>query len=299
MEALKETMGALVEKGQELTFVIIENVDHPDEFVQYQLHGGVVYGEVSSRQWDPPGVPLSSGAVIALGKLGFASGGAMKNFSCDGLALDPAKLARLAEKLFQAAYGRGPAVDVVVHTNNPDVFELLKQRGCWVGRLLAEPDRTVRPLDLGDIESFLRSRGCVMLRNQQSGSLMTFWGWDDDLGTEVKIWFSVEADGQVLRILGSGDRPLRGKRRWPEALRACNEWNSNKRWPMAYLSPADLRGKTFGWIMTSMEVPIRTGIHRPMVEDIVDTAVTATLDCYRYLHQELDWSTVTALRRAR
>ena len=138
MEVLTETMGALAEKGQEGTFVIIEDADQPDQFAQFKHHDGVVYGEVGSRQWVEPYQPLAEDAVIALGRLGFTGGGPQQNYSVDGLPVDALALARLPEELFHTGYGRRTGLDLVVSTNNEALYALLEGHGAWVGRLMSD-----------------------------------------------------------------------------------------------------------------------------------------------------------------
>ena len=294
MEALKLTTEALVSQGQDRTYVVVENADRPDEYVQLQLHDNIVYAEVGSRQWAEPFVPLSDDAIIALGQMGFTGGGPKQNYVRDGLPRDPGELALLVEKLFQAAYGRGAGLSVVVSTNSADVHGVLKDHGCWVGRLMSDELTKVEPLNLDAVERLLGRRGCTVFRQQDTGRLMTFWGWDDELGSGVNLYFSAESDGAILRISGVNDRPLRGKRRSAEVLRAINEWNGNQRWPKAYLLPVEKDGKAYGWVETSLDIPVGAGVHRAMVEDLVDTAVGATLHFYRYMNERIDWSTVAA-----
>ena len=297
MEVLTETMGALAEKGQDGTFVIIEDADQPDQFVQFKLHDGVVYGEVGSRQWVEPYKPLAEDAVIALRRLGFTGGGPQQNYSVDGLPVDALALARLTEELFHTGYGRRTGLDLVVSTNNEALYARLEGHGAWVGRLMSDELDRVKPVDLDDVERLLRRRSCRVFKDQETGWLMTFWDWDDTLGTEVKVWFRVEAEGKVLRISGGPDRPIRGKRRWPQVIRACNDWNCDQRWPKAYLNAVKFGREDFGWVETSVDIPVTAGMHRRLVEEVVDEAVGATLRFFRFLNEKLDWSAAVATAR--
>lgn len=64
---------------------------------------------------------------------------------------------------------------------------------------------------------------------------MTFWGWEEDLGTEVKVWIRLAAEGKELRISACAGRADSSKCQWSRVIRICNEWNSERRWPKAYL----------------------------------------------------------------
>ena len=297
MEVLDVAIAALIEKGQERSFVFIEDADSPDQFVQFQLHDGVVRGEVGSRQWVEPFRPLPVDAEVALGRLGFVGGAPQHNYACDGLPADAIAMARLTEELFDAAYRRSKGLDVVISTNSEEVFALLEGQGAWVGQLLTGDRLVVKPLDMADVERLLKRRKCRVFRDQETGGLMTFWGWDQTLGTEVKVFINIEADGEVLRISATSDRPARGRRRWAELLRVCNEWNTEVRWPRAYLSTGRHEGRDIGWVETSMDIPIATGIHRAFVEDLLDRVMPANLRFFSFVNEKVDWSTLPGPRK--
>ncbi len=57
-------------RAREKGYIILEVLGRADEFVQFQMHSGRVYGEVGSRQWSEPEPPLGPGPVAALAALG-------------------------------------------------------------------------------------------------------------------------------------------------------------------------------------------------------------------------------------
>jgi hypothetical protein len=91
-------------------FVILENADVVDEFVQFKLNQKIVYGEVGSREWDvvERRRPLDAEARELLATLGFTHGGPERNYICDNLAQSAPYLADLVSRLNIAAYGSVP-----------------------------------------------------------------------------------------------------------------------------------------------------------------------------------------------
>ena len=92
-------------------FVILENADASDEFVQFKMNHRILYGEVGSREWDVAERrrPLDPDAREMLATLGFTHGGPERNYICDNLAQSAPYLADLIMRLNVAAYGSLPA----------------------------------------------------------------------------------------------------------------------------------------------------------------------------------------------
>ncbi|MHB1500778.1 MAG: TY-Chap domain-containing protein [Candidatus Dormibacteria bacterium] len=103
----EEALGELLDSGKERAYVVFSNLDQPDdEYVQFFLEDGLVYGEVGSRDWGtaPRSLPLE--AVERLAELGFVR--FPINYGRAGLAPDGPALAELLETLFRLAYGTPP-----------------------------------------------------------------------------------------------------------------------------------------------------------------------------------------------
>src|ERR1700682_3756975 len=97
LQRIEQLTGALtVFVGNPLdgAFLIVENVDRPDDFVQFIFHdGGVLYGEVGSHGWGDEADELTAEERASLVKLGFTGGGRRRNYRNDGLPHDPPFLA--------------------------------------------------------------------------------------------------------------------------------------------------------------------------------------------------------------
>jgi len=120
--------------------LVIVDLAHGDQYVQFEYHDGAVYGEVGSRQWDCPDCgnqPLDPDAVWALSLAGFVGGGVHRNYSKDGLPKTALELAALTESLFAAAYGPPADFEILVQHKSPETLARLRlqmelERGGWL-----------------------------------------------------------------------------------------------------------------------------------------------------------------------
>jgi hypothetical protein len=104
-------MQCFLDCALESQFVILEDADAGDEFVQFKMNHRILYGEVGSREWDVAELrrPLEPEARALLATLGFTHGGPERNYICDNLAQSAPYLADLIIRLSVAAYGTVPA----------------------------------------------------------------------------------------------------------------------------------------------------------------------------------------------
>ena len=120
IDDLRRTVTQLMQRfldcAIESQFVILENSDAEDEFVQFKLNQCILYGEVGSREWAvvEKRRPLDASAREALASLGFTHGGPERNYICDNLAQSAPYLSDLALRLNVAAFGRVPTNLIVI-----------------------------------------------------------------------------------------------------------------------------------------------------------------------------------------
>lgn len=116
MSFLVKIFQAFLDDAGERQFVVLEDDDARDQYIQFKRNRGVVYGEVASREWEVPERcrPLSPAARLRLATEGFTHGGPMRNYVCDNLAQSAPYLAHLYLKLhvlaFQEPAARLPGV---------------------------------------------------------------------------------------------------------------------------------------------------------------------------------------------
>jgi hypothetical protein len=105
-----DVMQCFLDCALESQFVVFENADEVDEFVQFKLNQRILYGEVGSREWDvvEKRRSLAPEARELLAGLGFTHGGPERNYICDNLAQSAPYVADLYLRLHVAAYASLP-----------------------------------------------------------------------------------------------------------------------------------------------------------------------------------------------
>jgi Putative bacterial sensory transduction regulator len=288
IEVLNGSLTAFVAEPRDEAYMLIENADRPDDFVQFIFHdGGILFGEVGSHGWSDEPDQLPEKACAGLVKLGFTGGGRRRNFRNDGLPHDPQFLAELVEKAFAVAYSPG-LKDYVFATTDVRTQAWLQETNTWT-RVLGGIDPASRPInvDRGLIKEVLDSHGLHLFADSK-GDFMTFWGYEPEVDTEVKIWFKLDGeDEDVYRISATGDRPL-PRKAWNQATQLCNAWNSEHRWPKASVLKLKRDDRSVAFVELNADIPVRHGASRRMLDDFTGRVVHGTFEFFRWLHEHRD-----------
>ena len=281
LELIKEVLDVFLGSPVDKTFLTIESADHPDDYVQFIFHdGGVLYGEVGSHGWSEDAIPLAQRASQALMKLGFTGGGRRKNFKSDTLAQDSEWLAGLVERAFVAGYGMRHFADPVFATTHQPTAHWLQKVEAWVRAPTLPPNRRLVHVTIDTIRELLEGRGLKVFADAEGG-LMTFWGWKPEYGTEVKLWFRLESDGEIYSISATSDRPLPVKG-WNGARVRCNEWNSKHRWPKAHLCVVSDGKREGGFLELAADLPVGCGTSPCMLDDFTSRAVKGSFEFFTW-----------------
>jgi Putative bacterial sensory transduction regulator len=291
IEVLNGSLTAFVAEPRDEAYMLIENADRPDDFVQFIFHdGGILFGEVGSHGWSDEPDQLPEKACAGLVKLGFTGGGRRRNFRNDGLPHDPQFLAELVEKAFAVAYSPG-LKDYVFATTDVRTQAWLQETNTWT-RVLGGIDPASRPInvDRGLIKEVLDSHG-LHLYADSKGDFMTFWGYEPEVDTEVKIWFKLDGeDEDVYRISATGDRPL-PRKAWNQATQLCNDWNSEHRWPKASVLKLKRDDRSVAFVELNADIPVRHGASRRMLDDFTGRVVHGTFEFFRWLREHREPAT--------
>jgi len=294
IEVLNGALTVFLAEPQDDAFLVIENPDRLDDFVQFMFHErGILYGEVGSHGWGEEPDQLSEGARADLLKLGFTGGGRRRNYVNEALPHDPQFLAELVEKAFAAAYSPG-LTDFVFATTHTPTQGWLQENNAWT-RVLGGLDPASRPInvDRGLIKEVLDSHGLHLFADPK-GDFMTFWGYEPEVGTEVKIWFKLDGDDEdVYRICATGDRPL-PRKAWNRATQLCNDWNNEHRWPKASVLKLKRENRSVAFVELNADIPVRHGASRRMLDDFTGRVVHGTFEFFRWLHEQREPATATA-----
>ena len=248
-------------RAREKGYIVLEVLGHPEEFVQFQMHSGRVYGEVGARQWSEPERPLGPGPVAALGALGFAGGGPERNHRRDGLPANAAELARLADALLRAAYELPEDFDPVVREMN--LKDVTMPRA--------------KPFTRDMIETHLRAHDVHFLRDEDGDFRVEFHGQDRP-GT-ITVWLVARGDGDTTyTITATADgAPLPRTR--AEALSRCNRWNNERCLPKAFVVD---QGRAW-YIRLAADLPLESGIHQQLLDGFTELVIGGILEFWSWL----------------
>jgi hypothetical protein len=148
-------------------------------------------------------------------------------------------------------------------------------------------DPASRPIsvDRGLIKEVLASHGLQLFADQK-GDFMTFWGYEPEVDTEVKIWFKLDGeDEDIYRICATGDRPL-PRKAWNQATRLCNDWNNEHCWPKASVLKLKRENRSVAFVELNADIPVRHGASRRMLDDFTGRVVHGTFEFFRWLREQ-------------
>jgi Putative bacterial sensory transduction regulator len=285
IEQLNGALAVFVAEPQDDATLVIVDADRPDDFVQFVFHhGGVLFGEVGSHGWGEEPATLSAGSIEGLIKLGFTGGGRRCNFRNDGMPHDSRFLAELVEKAFAVAYSSGLKDFVFTSTHAPTQAWLC-ETNAWLMAPTTDPASRPLSVDRALIKDVLDSHGLCLYADPK-GDLMTFWGYEPEVGTEVKIWFKLEGeDEDIYRICATGDRPL-PRKAWIQATKLCNDWNNEHRWPKASVLKMKHENRSVAFVELNADIPVKHGTSRRMLDDFTDRVVHGTFEFFKWLHEQ-------------
>jgi hypothetical protein len=281
LELIRKVLEVYLGEPIDKTYVTVESADNPDDYVQFIFHdGGILHGEVGSHEWTDSPEPLSEDARKALIKLGFTGGGRRKNYRSESLMQDPQFLAQLVERLFQAAYGRGRFGDPVFSTTHRPTDVWLHQMQAWVRSPELPASRRLVHVTSDTIKELLERRSLKVFTDSEGGH-MTFWGWERETGTEIKLWFKLENDDQVYRVSATSDRP-EPPDSWTNVRERCNEWNCENRWPKAYLWVRHEGEQQTGFLELGEDLPVGCGASVCLLDDFTGKVINGTFEFFKW-----------------
>jgi hypothetical protein len=244
-------------RARERGYIVIAVLGRSDEYVQLEVRGDQIYGEVGSRQWSEPERPLPVAAVAALGHLGFTGGGPERNFARDGLPRSAAKLAKLTDTLLRTAYDLDEDFSPVVHEIHLNDVTLPR----------------AEPFTREMIAAHLRDHATHFLRDED-GDFRVELNLPDG-GGRIVLWFL--ADGKDGKIYHVHAHPPEGQgpSTRTEALERCNAWNRQHRWPKACVMDA----KDGTWlIVLGADIDLSPGITRSLFDTFTERAVGSMIE---------------------
>ena len=138
------------------------------------------------------------------------------------------------------------------------------------------PDSTVRPLSAARIRESL-DRLEIRYLTDADGSLLAMW-------ERHAVLFSIEGpEDEILVMRGRPHGTVSPD--WADrAYRIVNEWNHTRRFCKAYVGDATERGMLP--IYAEIQVPLQSGVHDRLLDELIDCAAAVTSAFVDWLHDD-------------
>src|SRR5215468_454931 len=138
------------------------------------------------------------------------------------------------------------------------------------------PDGAVRPVTIRRVAEAL-DRLEIRYLTDNDGSLLAMW-------ERHALLFALEGpDDEILVMRGRPHGTVSPD--WADrAYRVVNEWNHTRRFCKAYVGDATERGMLP--IYAEIQVPLTSGVHDPLLDEMLDCAAAVTSAFVDWLHDE-------------
>jgi hypothetical protein len=138
------------------------------------------------------------------------------------------------------------------------------------------PDATARPLSMRRVSDSL-DRLEIRYLTDADGSLLAMW-------ERHAVLFAIEGpEDEILVMRGRPHGTVSPD--WADrAYRAVNEWNHTRRFCKAYIGDVTERGMLP--IYAEIQVPLQSGVHDALLDELVDCAAAVTSAFVDWLHDD-------------
>jgi hypothetical protein len=138
------------------------------------------------------------------------------------------------------------------------------------------PEATVRPLSIRRVGEAL-DRLDIRYLTDADGSLLAMW-------ERHAVLFAIEGpEDEILVMRGRPHGTVSPD--WADrAYRAVNEWNHTRRFCKAYIGDVTERGMLP--IYAEIQVPLQSGVHDALLDEMVDCAAAVTSAFVDWLHDD-------------
>lgn len=138
------------------------------------------------------------------------------------------------------------------------------------------PDSAVRPLSMRRVRESL-DRLEIRYLTDADGSLLAMW-------ERHAVLFAIEGpEDEILVMRGRPHGTVAPD--WADrAYRVVNEWNHTRRFCKAYIGDATERGMLP--IYAEIQVPLQSGVHDQLLDELIDCAAAVTSAFVDWLHDD-------------
>src|SRR5262245_55330367 len=106
---------------------------------------------------------------------------------------------------------------------------------------MAVVEQFTRPM----IEKYLKSVGVRYLMDND-GDFVVQFGYSEAQGCELSFYFIAGGKSNEIYVIRAFSDKRIPRDEWARAVMLCNTWNSERRWPKAYLQVKDPPTDTYG-----------------------------------------------------
>ncbi len=143
----------------------------------------------------------------------------------------------------------------------------------------------VQQFDRQMIQRFLDSMKLRYLRDNDGDFIVQF-GYDTDRGNELSfVFMSSGHENEVYSIYAESSTFINSQD-FDRAIRVCNTWNTEKRWPKAYLRIRQDSGRSYGRIMLEGQMDLEKGIHQELFDDFSGTIIASANAFWEWAHRD-------------
>jgi hypothetical protein len=136
------------------------------------------------------------------------------------------------------------------------------------------------------IESYLREKEWNYLTDRKGNFQMNFSA-DEATGYAWTVFFSAMGERNDIYqvfVRANHDFP---QSQWPEIVDLCNDWNSRRFYPTAYLLKKDLESANpIGTVVLEHSIDLEKGIHQELLNDFTSCAYFGAINFWKWAHGE-------------
>ncbi len=143
----------------------------------------------------------------------------------------------------------------------------------------------VKQFDRSMIEQFLKSTGLRYLRDNDGDFIVQF-GYDTDRGNEITVMLLASGTKSNIFAIYAESSTIIQPQDVDRAIRMCNTWNADKRWPKAYLRMRQDAGRSYGRIVLEGQLDLEKGVHQELFDDFTGTIIATANAFWEWAHKE-------------
>ncbi len=141
----------------------------------------------------------------------------------------------------------------------------------------------VVPFSRGLIERYVQHEELKFLKDSD-GDYVIPYGYSDGLGCALR--FLLMATGQneeIYAVVVHSDRRI-PREDWGKAILLCNTWNTEKRWPKAYLKYNE--DESTGSIILEEQIDLEDGVHPELFDAYTRRVMACAVSFWEWAHEE-------------